>query len=685
MIRASRCLALGLVWTSVWPAYLALLALVVRRGPWPMSLAIPLATILTGLALAATLRSLLGWIFRPSGWAVSYLDIPETLAAQLDKVGRSLVLLAIVLLLPAYLLGHGEIAPEARPVAAPLLSRFLVIAFELMACAYLIGVSRRGGVDRDELAATDAPEPATSDLPPALSPAAMHLDGDDAHSPTAQGFLSWLERRRRLLPWFGSFAVLGIIVLEARGYSFTARKLAAGLTQSGLVVAIGWAFHRAAAKAIGEHPWPWTGSAGSWTRTLTTAMTAHAGTRLVAGLAPARSTTLGAGGSSPPASAFGPKVNPAAPTDQAEVLARRARQLVGLVITILGGLALVWVWDLDLALIRTLADKPLWRPDSQAENWVTLGELIKAIGYVLLGVAAWRHMNPFFALFLYPRMTDDPGVRFAVVTLCRYAVLGLTTILALGAIHLDMTKIGVVVAALGVGLGFGLQEVVSNFVCGIILLLERPIRIGDIVTVAATSGRVDRINIRATTIVNGDNQSMIVPNREFITGNLVNWTYHDKVMRVPIRLGIAYGTDPDRVVDLLLAIVRADADVLRNPVPAAQMEAFGDSALMFALYLYVPDPSLIGRVRHRICAEIQRRFAEENIQIPFPTRELLLNRIPDELTRALQEPKSAEVVSANRVDPSSKTPAGPHAFAVDPSHRSKAAAYKEDFCRGVDE
>lgn len=673
MIRASRCLALGLVWTSVWPAYLALLALVVRRGPWPMSLAIPLATILTGLALAATVRSLLGWIFRPSGWAVLYLDVPETLAAQLDKAGRSLVLLAVVLLLPAYLLGHGQIAPEARPVAAPVLSRFLVIAFEVAACAYLIGVSRRGDVDRDDPRGTDAPEPATLDLPPALSPAATPLDGDEARNPTAQGVLARLERRRRLLPWFGSLVVLGIIVLEARGYSFTARRLATGLTQSGLVVAIGWAIHRAAAKAIGEHPWSWTGSAGSWTRTLTTAMTGHAGTRLAAGLASART------------SAFGPKVDPVIQSDQAEVLARRVRQLVGLGIMVLGGLALAWVWDLDLALIRTLADKPLWRPDSQAENWVTLGELIKAIVYVLLGVAAWRHMNPLFALFLYPRMTDDPGVRFAVVTLCRYAVLGLTTILALGAIHLDMTKIGVVVAALGVGLGFGLQEVVSNFVCGIILLLERPIRIGDIVTVAATSGRVDRINIRATTIVNGDNQSMIVPNREFITGNLVNWTYHDKVMRVPIRLGVAYGTDPDRVVDLLLAIVRDDADVLRNPVPAAQMEAFGDSALMFALYLYVPDPSLIGRVRHRVCAEIQRRFAEENIQIPFPTRELLLNRIPDELSRALQEPKPAEVASANRVDPSSKTPAGPHPAVGDPSHRTKAAAYKEDFCRGVDE
>src|SRR5262249_60444813 len=116
---------------------------------------------------------------------------------------------------------------------------------------------------------------------------------------------------------------------------------------------------------------------------------------------------------------------------------------------------------------------------------------------------------------------------------------GLTTIASLSAVHLDLAKIGVVVAALGVGLGFGLQEIVSNFVCGIILLLERPIRIGDVVTVAGTTGRVDRINIRATTIVNADNQSMIVPNREFITGNLVNWTHKDKILRIPIKVGVA--------------------------------------------------------------------------------------------------------------------------------------------------
>ena len=197
-------------------------------------------------------------------------------------------------------------------------------------------------------------------------------------------------------------------------------------------------------------------------------------------------------------------------------------------------LAIAWLWELDLAFVRFLLNQPLWFLDDQTP--VTVGDLAESGAIIVAGIIAWRYMSTVFALTLFHRMPDDPGVRFAVVTLCRYAVLAITLFAALGAIRLDMARIGVVLAALGVGLGFGLQEIISNFVCGIILLLERPIRIGDVVTVAGTTGRVDRIHIRATTIVNADNQSMIVPNREFITGNLVNWTHKDKILRVPIKL-----------------------------------------------------------------------------------------------------------------------------------------------------
>ncbi len=691
MIRALRCLTLGMAWTAIWPAYLGLLAVAARRGPWPRSVAVPAASVLSALALAALALALLRWIFRPSGWAVCYLDMPEALAGQVAKAGRSLVVLAIALLLPAYLLAQGEIAPDARPVVAPAISRFLVIAFELAACVYLVRISRRGAVpkvadeetltvepDGTDRVAEASPYPGIAGSPPI--PGALQ-DVVNSNS-IAENCLHWLERRRRLVPWFSCFVVLAIIGLEARGYSFSSRRLAVGLSQSALVIAVCWAFDRVALKAIKENTGKWaSGSAGSWTRTLTSAVASQAGTRFIAGLTPSRVPVHGLGLHAPASTLEESKVN----IDQTDFLTRRVRQLSGLGMAILGGLALSWVWDLDWVLVKTVAAWPLpfWPIDVQAGVYVTLGEVAKAMLFVLMGVVAWRHINPLFAVFVFPRMPDDPGARYAVVTLCRYLILGLTAILALGAIHLDMAKIGVVVAALGVGLGFGLQEVVSNFVCGIILLLERPIRIGDTVTVAGTSGTVDRINIRATTIINSDNQSMIVPNREFITGNLVNWTYRDKVIRVPIRIGVAYGTDPDKVVDLLMAIARADADVLRNPVPAAQMEAFGESALLFALYTYVPDPCLVGRVRHRLCAEIHRRFAEENIQIPFPTRELHLSRIPNNLARALQESRGHSDHPDNRIHGAGKVPPGSHL--ADAFMKLKPVTFEEDFRRGVDE
>jgi potassium efflux system protein len=239
-------------------------------------------------------------------------------------------------------------------------------------------------------------------------------------------------------------------------------------------------------------------------------------------------------------------------------------------------------------------------------------------------------MSTFFTVAIFPRMAEDPGVRYAVFTLCRYAVLGIGLLVSLSAVHLGVEQIGMVLAALGVGLGFGLQEIVSNFVSGIILLLERPIRVGDIVTVTGMSGKVDRINIRATTIINADNQSIIVPNREFITSNLVNWTHKDRIIRVKIELGVAYGTCPDRVADLLLTIAREDPDVLRNPVPGASLESFGDSALQFSLNVHVPDPSLAGRVRHRLSGEIQRRFKEAGIEMPKPGREVHVRTLPRE-------------------------------------------------------
>ena len=613
-MKALIALALKLARASLWPLYFLLLAFAARSAPWPRSLGILVSALLTALAIGFFVHDMLRWLVWSSANQERLLNIPAPVARQLYQAGRFLLLAALFSLLPVYLFDHELIAPEGRPFTAPSLARLLVVACELLlwgSCARLL--SRRSAL----LEWVAAPRSSLDQAETPASAAAVSLPSSPPGSSVSlrvhQG-LDWLGRHRRPFASFVLAALASIIVLDVRGYSFTARRLAAGGSQTLLAVACAVVAYRAIARAIDRNAWRWARPGHSWAMALTTAVAFRASARSRA--ASGGLTAVTADSADP-----GEAADDSVPLED---LAAGLQRLCSYATIVLFLLLTAWIWDLDLALVRFILAQPIWSADGQVA--VTVGNVTEAAVFILLGALSWRYMNTLFAVTIFPRMPDDPGVRFAVVTLCRYAVLGLTSLSALSAVHLDLAKIGVVLAALGVGLGFGLQEIVSNFVCGIILLLERPIRIGDVVTVAGTTGKVDRINIRATTIVNGDNQSMIVPNREFITGNLVNWTLKDKILRVAIKLSVAYGSDPDRVVGLLLSIARQDPDVLLNPAPSASLEGFGESALLFGLYAFVPEPGVAGDVRHRLCTEVQRRFVAEGIVIPFPTHELHLNR-----------------------------------------------------------
>jgi small-conductance mechanosensitive channel len=415
--------------------------------------------------------------------------------------------------------------------------------------------------------------------------------------------LGLIGRHRRASTFLLLLAIGTVIGLHIEGYGFTARRLAAAGGQSVLLLASCWAAYALIIRAIELNSWQWIRRSGLSTSSDQTDS--------------------------------GPNTHD---------LPTRLRQVARLIVPIVGLLIGAWIWQVDLALFRSIGE-------SHISSVLTVGDVTAAIIAVLVTTFVWTHMSTFFSVAIYPRMPEDPGIRFAVLTLSRYFVLGVGVTAGLSAVHLGIEQIGMVLAALGVGLGFGLQEIVSNFVSGIILLIERPIRVGDIVTVSGMSGKVDRINIRATTIINADNQSIIVPNREFITSNLVNWTHKDRIIRLTINVSVTYGTCPDRVSDLLLTIAREDPDVLRNPVPLATLEAFGDSALSFALRVYVPDPSLGLRVRHRLSTQIQRRFRDAQIEMPLPGRELYLRSIPNELLTVTHlSPVSG------RLDPASPTP-----------------------------
>jgi potassium efflux system protein len=442
------------------------------------------------------------------------------------------------------------------------------------------------------------------------------------------------KRHQRIVSWTPPIVIAAIIALDACGYSFSAHRLAMGACQFLLVAALSWAFYRLILRAIDQEAWRWIR------------------------IGHHRVEPHGVDASGQP-----------------HDLPGRLRRLTAYVVPIVGLLACAWLWDLDLALLRSMGEQVLI-PAGATTPALTLGNVTQAILFLLLTAVAWRHLSTCFALVVFPRMTDDPGVRFAVLTLCRYAVLGMGLMAGLSAVHLGPAQIGMVLAALGVGLGFGLQEIVSNFVCGIILLLERPIRVGDMVTVSGMNGTVDRINIRATTITNGDNQSIIVPNRAFITGDLVNWTLRDKVIRASVHVKAAIGSDPDRVTDLLLTIAREDPDVLHNPLPVSFLEDFTDSALAFVLHVHVPDPSLKGRVRHRLMTQIQKRFVEAEIEIPLPAHELLVRGSTDGLRL-----ESRDLVERRRTDPAEPQPPTPH-WGTAPAH---TVAKVEDCHRGVDE
>jgi potassium efflux system protein len=649
--RAFRSLILGLAWASIWPVYLVLVAQAARLGPWPRNVGILASTALHGLALGVFIPGVLAWLTRRDGWAERFLGVPAPVGRELCRTGRFLAAAAVVCLVPAYLLIHGEIAPEGRPITAAGISRLFILVFEVCVWGTLCRLLRRGSgmmawFDLEAAGETAEADAASSGAAPSPAPT----------------WLLRVSRRRRLLAWALLAMVAGIILLDVRGYRYTSRRLASGGAQTLAVAVACWSVHRGLGRIIARSYSRWGRSRRSWARALTSAVTLRASSRTRGIEAGSTTAETGAGAEDPVG---------------AEDLAGRLRHLLLYAVSVCGALALAWVWELDFALLRFLADQPLW--ELADKTAVTCGDLTRAIGMIALGILGWRYMSTLFAVTLFPRMPDDPGMRFAIVTLCRYAVLGVATISALGAIHLGMAQIGVVVAALGVGLGFGLQEIVSNFVCGIILLLERPIRIGDVVTVAGTTGKVDRINIRATTIINGDNQSMIVPNREFITGNLVNWTHKDRILRVTIRVGAAYGSDPDRIVDILVAIALDDPDVLRSPIPSALLEELGSSALNFALYAYVPDPGLAGRVKHRLSAEVQRRFGEANVGIPYPTHEVHLFRVPDDLTRVLEQPRWAPGAAVHRPDPASHAPPSPHlADAVIPARRYQRATESDE-------
>lgn len=255
---------------------------------------------------------------------------------------------------------------------------------------------------------------------------------------------------------------------------------------------------------------------------------------------------------------------------------------------------------------------------------ITLADLLLAIITLVIGFVVARNIAGLMEMLLPQRLPMDPGLRYALHTVASYVVIGVAMILAVGRLGLQWSQAQWLVAALGVGLGFGLQEVFANFVSGLIILFERPVRVGDLVTVGEFSGIVTRIRIRATTILNFERRELIIPNKEFITGKVINWTLSDRTNRIEVAVGVAYGTDPDKVISLMLEVAKSNPYVLSDPAPVVLFEGFGDSSLNFRLYAYLPSYDNRLAAINSLHAEVYRRLQAEGISIPFPQRDVHL-------------------------------------------------------------
>jgi potassium efflux system protein len=258
---------------------------------------------------------------------------------------------------------------------------------------------------------------------------------------------------------------------------------------------------------------------------------------------------------------------------------------------------------------------------------VTLADLFRALLIGLLTLTSIRALPGLLEVTLFRRL--GPGERYAYSTILKYAVVLCGLALAFDAIGVGWSSIQWLVAAVGLGLGFGLQEIFANFVSGLIILFERPIRVGDTVTVGDTSGLVTKIQIRATWITAFDRKELIVPNKEFVTGQLINWTLSDSVLRLEIPVGIAYGSDTNRAIEVLGRVARESRRVLSDPRPEVFFLGFGDSSLSFELRVFIRAVENLLPARHELHMSIDKAFREAGIEIAFPQQDLHIRSVPE--------------------------------------------------------
>jgi small-conductance mechanosensitive channel len=243
------------------------------------------------------------------------------------------------------------------------------------------------------------------------------------------------------------------------------------------------------------------------------------------------------------------------------------------------------------------------------------------------GYALANAFTFFLKKAVLPKLPLNRGVPYAISTVTYYVLLLLVAVAALSAAGVELNKFTVLTGALGVGLGFGLQNIVNNFVSGLILLFERPIHVGDTVEVGGLVGMVRRIGARSSTVLTFQGAEVIVPNSNLISNQVINWTLSSQWRRVDVTIGVAYGTDPERVIKLLVGVAQSYPGVLLARPPMAFFLGFGESALRFELRFWSDQQDTWFQLQSDVTVAVAKAIKEAGIEIPFPQRDLHVRSI----------------------------------------------------------
>jgi small-conductance mechanosensitive channel len=259
---------------------------------------------------------------------------------------------------------------------------------------------------------------------------------------------------------------------------------------------------------------------------------------------------------------------------------------------------------------------------------VTLSTLLVCFLIFILSLFVSALVQRLLTVHLFQRLRIGSGPAYAIRRFTHYTIVALGLLVALTTANINLNAIAIVLGFLSVGIGFGLQNITSNFISGLILLFERPVSVGDLIEVGGHLGRVSEIRMRATLVNTLDNVTIIVPNSSLIENEVVNWSHGDAKVRLHVPVGIAYGSDMEKVRDAMLRAARGNGGVLAAPAPEVRFLEFGDSSLNVDLLVWVADPGDLPRIHSELNFAIDAAFRQAGIVIPFPQRDLNLQLTP---------------------------------------------------------